>query len=362
MFLQVFIVFLMLLFPTVTFAKEGVHRGVFVSVIDENPVLTSRPLIEKLIADAKRGGVDTLFVQVYRANKAWFPSKVSDVSKYTQSLANVGEDPLNLLITLAHREGIAVHAWVNLLSLSKNDKAPILKKYGPSILTQNQEPKKNLSDYRVDNQYFLEPSDPRVRATLARMVKELLTHYPNLDGIQFDYIRYPDVHPRYGYSQNNIRRFKHLTHSQTIVDPSVQWNDFKRDQVTGLLTYLIQTSKKIRPHIQVSTTGCMPYIRAYDEAFQDWPKWVNSGLIDFVTVMSYPETMEMFVKHVSGAKEKVEDLNKLNIGVGAYKFLKDPQTFDALWKYCENAGSHSCVVFHYGNFIENPTLQNSLDE
>ena len=38
--------------------------------------------------------------------------------------------------------------------------------------------KKTLKDYKVDNQYFLEPGDPRVVETLATTVVEIVAAYP----------------------------------------------------------------------------------------------------------------------------------------------------------------------------------------
>ncbi len=350
----------LLLFPAAVKCDEPARRALFVSVIQDHPILSSREGISKLIEYAKEAHISVLFVQIYRANKAWFPSKVADQTPYSACLKEVKEDPLVLLISLAHPAGIQVHAWINLLSLSANPDAAILKKFGKDILTKNQEKKKRIEDYKIDDQYFLEPGDTRVRGELIEIVEEILLQYPRLDGIQFDYIRYPDKHPFYGHTKMNIERFKKATGAKTDAEDSALWKDWKRRQVTELLELLVAKTRRLRPGIQISTTGCVPYARAYHEAFQDWPSWIETGLVDFVTLMTYPSQFEEFEKYILEAKSKVSDLKKVIIAVGAYKLLNLPETFRREFRYCEAEKCKACAVLHYGSLLENPDLGREL--
>lgn len=335
-------------------------KALFISVIQEPPVLSSRAEIDEVVAFSKKAGVTTLFVQVYRANKAWFPSKVADDTPYNACLKSVGEDPFALLIQKAHAEGIEVHAWMNLMSLSANTDAPLLKKYGPEILTRNAKPKKSLEDYKIDNQYFLEPGDPRVRQTLVTAVGEIVRTYPGVDGVQFDYIRYPDSHPAYGWTRVNLSRFKHATGLVPSGEDSPAWRKWKRDQVTSTLVHLIKKARSIKPAIQVSTTGLIPFTRAREEAFQDWRAWLDGGIVDFVTLMCYAGDTQGFKRQVVSAHKKVSDWTKVNIAVGAYKLTAAPRTFRREFDFCEEAGPRACVVLHYGNLLENPALEKPL--
>lgn len=335
-------------------------RGVFVTVLQKPEALSSRMEIERLVLFAEQTRMSDIYIQVYRANRSWFASTVSDDSPYKTFLALVGEDPLALLIKKAHRKHIKVHAWLNLLSLSQNTHAPILKKLGRDALTRNIKEKTKLKDYEIDGQYFLEPGNLRVRQELTTMVEELLRAYPALDGIQFDYIRYPDTNPHYGYSTMNMLRYKEATKTKSIVDTSHEWQQWKRDQVTSLLEELVRTTRKIRPNIKVSTTGCSSYTRAYKEAFQDWPTWVNKGIVDFVTVMTYPEDPLQFDIYIQDALKRINDPRKINIAVGAYKFRKNPDIFQQQWDLCEKMNNGQCVLFHYGNILEVPLLKKTL--
>ncbi len=354
------VIVLLLFFTLPSMAGEPPSRGMFVTVIQDPPVLYSRENIDKLITYAKEARVKILFVQVYRANMAWFKSGFGDTTPYRIALKNVGEDPFALLIRKAHQAGIEVHAWVNMLSLGENHKAPFIKKYGPGILTRNRQPKKNLEEYKIDKQYFLEPGDPRVRDELVKLVEEIVGAYPELDGIQFDYIRYPDTKPNYGHSEINVARFRKATGLVGFSDKNKAWQDWKRRQVTYLLGQLVKKARSLRPDIQVSATGCMPYLRAYYEAYQDWPSWVNDGTVDFVTLMNYSTDVKEYDRWIVNAKARVKDFSKINIGLGSYKSSGSRDTFAKEYRICEKSGAGSCVVFHYGSLLKDPLCSDYL--
>ena len=355
-----YILFAIFVFSIPAKCEESLQRGLFVTVLQEPPVLSSRKEISKLIDFAKKAHIKILFVQIYHANQAWFPSKIADSEPYETCLKNLSEDPLNLLVKQAHGAGIQVHAWLNMLSLGNNKNAKFLKKYGTDVLTRNLKTKKTLEDYKIDDQYFLEPGDSRVREDLAGMVEEILHAYPDLDGVQFDYIRYPDKDPAYGYTKMNIERFKKATGHKIIEEDSQVWKGWKRGQVTELLELLVKRTRSIRPNIQISATGCMPYSRAYYEAFQDWPSWLERHLVDFVTIMSYsPSSME-FKRWISTAKSKTVNFKKVTIGIGAYKLVNSPETLKQEFRFCEKSGSGGCVIFHYGSLLQNPVLGSFL--
>ena len=351
--------FLLLGSPGAGHCGEDPGRGIFVSVIQDPPVLSSREAISGLVEFARAARIDTLFVQVHYQNRSWFASKTADASQYEACLKCVGEDPLNLLIRQAHAAGIKVHAWLNLLSLGSNADAPLLARYGTDILTRNTIRKSSLEDYKIDDQYFLEPGDERVRQAVSDIVGEVVTASPELDGIQFDYIRYPDKDPAYGHTEANVRRFREATGWDNSNDPrecDEPWRKWKRDQVTELLTIAVAKARAVHPGITVSATGCMPYPRAYHEAFQDWPSWLESGIVDFVTLMSYSPYPDEFQRWILRAKEKTADFGKVRIGIGAYKLVGSGGIFRNELAVAEGSGAGGFIIFHYGSLLEDPEL------
>lgn len=346
--------------PSVAKGAEVSARGLFVSVIQEPSVFSNREDMTRLVGYAVKTHIKTLYVQIYRANLAWFPSSVADQIPYEICSKKLNEDPFAFLIKRAHAAGLEVYAWLNMLTLGENKNVKILKKYGPQILTRNLKPKKKIEDYKIDNQYFLEPGDPRVRADLTAMVAEVLQAYPKLDGILFDYVRYPDEKPAYGYTPVNMARFKKATGLKAIEEKSDSWKDWKRCQVTEFLEMLVKRVRGLRPNMHIAATGCMPYIRAYAEAFQDWPAWIEKGLVENVLIMNYSSDPKEFDGWIEEIKPKIRDFKKVNVGVGAYKFAHSPETFKEEWDICERAGGGGCAIFHYGSLVENPLLGSFL--
>lgn len=334
-------------------------RALYVSMIQDPQVLSNPSDIKKLAENAQAMKIHVIFIQVYRANQSWFASKHADDSLYQGVNKSQSFDPLLILIQEAHRRGIEVHAWFNVLSLSANGDALILKKYGPQILVHNQTKKNRLEDYKVDNQYFLEPSDPNVKTELLDIVSDLVKNYPQLDGIQFDYIRYPDVDPHYGYSPRNIKEFKKVTGQKDIDESSFVWRDWKRKSVTKLLKALTAQVHGLNPKLKISAAGCVPYVRAYEEAFQDWSYWIDNGIVDFLTLMNYAPDAETFERSLWSALEKTKNSSKIIVSVGAYRFVKDEKTFEEEFTICRDM-MQGCAVFHYESLLDNPKLMKFL--
>jgi len=357
-----FLLYALFLFQSPADCQETQKVCLLVAQLQDPAVLSSRNEISKLVNLAKGFGAGAIFMQVYYANQAWFPSGAADAGPYNSCFKNLSEDPLGLLIRQSHAKGIKVYAWFNLLSLNNNNGAFILKKYGTDVLTRNLKEKKRLEDYKIDNQYFLEPGDLGVRKELIFLLEELLRAYPDLDGILLDYIRYPDANPDYGYTKMNIERFKRATGSRKIEKESLIWKDWKRKQVNELLTLLVKRARSLRPEIQIGATGCAPYVRAYYEAYQDWPSWVHGGLVDFVFLMSYPQDAQEFSKNVQEAKKIAQDFKKVYIGVPAYKLVRSPGVFMRELQIAKLSGAGGYGIFHYGSLLENPYLINILSD
>ncbi len=365
-------------------AQEA-EKGLWITCIGKINVLSSRTEIEKAVQFAKKGGFRILFVQVYRGDQAWFNSQVADNSPFRNNLASVGTDPFALLIETAHKEGIEVHAWINTLTLSKNTKAKILEKYGDEILTKDQHgraaytgEKKGTLDrfYQKEDQLFLEPGDWRVRGHIFDVVRELAKGYPALDGIHFDYIRYPAAPPyipgsrfnavglSYGYGERNITRFREksgLNPRKLSFEESQVWDDWNRAQVTGLITDAAAAAREISPKIRISSAVIAAFDRAYFAAYQEWPRWVDDGVVDFVVLMNYSHDSN-YVKHMArAASGLVGNPSKIYVGLGAYLMADKPEALEGQMEQCASIGPGGVILFDYDSIVAAPSLKALFD-
>ena len=116
-------------------------RGLWVLCEGSQRVLENRHRLELLLEDARGLGVTDLFVQVYRGGRAWFDSSLADPAPYASTWRtdeDIARDAFSVLIERAHAQGLRVHAWVNVLSLSSNADAPILRDLGPAAAAVDQ--------------------------------------------------------------------------------------------------------------------------------------------------------------------------------------------------------------------------------
>jgi uncharacterized lipoprotein YddW (UPF0748 family) len=110
----------------------------------------------------------------------------------------------------------------------------------------------------------------------------------------------------------------------------------------------------------VSATGCVPFVRAYYEAYQDWPSWIQNHLVDFVTLMTYSDKPQEFKKDIIEARSKVANFSNVKLAVGAYKLLYLPDVFTKELELCEESGSQGWVILHYGSLLQGQALGDLL--
>ena len=161
-------------------SKEQASRlGVWITVFSPEEVLYSKDNIDRLIKTCSEIGINDIYLQVYRSDKAYYDSSITDRTSFEKMLAKAGEDPITYLLDQASGNNIKIHAWVNLLSLAQNKDATVLKKLGESALTKDQHgnPSMNMdkeksqkSLFILEDQLFLEPGDWRVRKYLSEIV------------------------------------------------------------------------------------------------------------------------------------------------------------------------------------------------
>jgi len=250
--------------------------GLWVEAEGPNRTLDSLERLEAMLQAAEEMGVEHLFIQVYRGNRAWYPSKLADDGPFQAVLRRDGQDPLAFVLQKAHERGMKVHAWVNLFHLARNREAPVIKRLGrDAILTdtfgrslldyQNLQPGDGLS---LDTPgYWLDPANPTVQAYLIEVMIELVSHYPHLDGLHLDYIRYPyavplppdSTRPRldFGYGETSLKRFERETGLLRPKDgqdsaSAEAWETWRQRQLAAFLRQLRAQVKQRNPGLVLS--------------------------------------------------------------------------------------------------------------
>lgn len=300
---------------------------------------------ELLVADAKRAGINALIVQVRRRGDALYKEGIEpplDDPAYDPNF-----DALANILDVAHKSGIEVHAWINAMPVWRDEKPPrderhVFNQHGPAAqgddrwLTESP-----AGEMKFLVGYFLDPGHPAAAAYLAEIYLNVVRKYP-VDGIHFDYVRYPETAERLprgapvGYNARNLARFRAATGkpSDYKPDPGDQaWMAWRRKQVTQLVRRIYIEAKAINPRIKVSA-ALIPWgrpptneknfvdVAPMQRIFQDWHGWLKEGILDIAFPMNYAREHDPVVRGWFDGWIRWEKKHKhgrqLAVGIGAY--------------------------------------------
>ncbi|MCX6374590.1 MAG: family 10 glycosylhydrolase, partial [Armatimonadetes bacterium] len=214
-----------------------------------------------------------------------------------------GYDPLADIITKAHARGLEVYGWTVAYRIWARGRAVppthIWAKHPEWAMTTN------TGSINDGSYYDLDPGVPGTQQYICDVMKDCLSKY-DLEGYNFDYIRYPTY--TWGYNPISKERFRaeHGAYPPNWritdpLDPSYElwqhWCEWRRQQVTDFVKKCYLEAIYIKPSIKmtVDTIGWMggdptedfTQTRAYTEVFQDHRGWMMDHIIDLNILMNY---------------------------------------------------------------------------
>jgi uncharacterized lipoprotein YddW (UPF0748 family) len=301
---------------------------------------------DDLVAAARGANLNTLFVQVRRRGDALYTRGAEpplDDPNYDPTF-----DALAYIVEAGHRAGLEVHAWINAMPTWRDDVPPkdarhVFNRHGPTAAgDDNWFTASPAGVHRFPVGYFLDPGHPAAAAYLTEIYLNVVRNY-TVDGIHFDYIRYPETDERsargapVGYNAVSLRRFRRANgRGDTLVpDPGDEaWTTWRRRQVTYLVRRVSIEAKAINPRIKISA-ALIPWgqppsgerdfadVAPMQRVYQDWHLWLRDGLIDLGVPMNYAtETDERVRGWFDGWiqwEKRHQHGRQLAVGLGAYR-------------------------------------------
>jgi uncharacterized lipoprotein YddW (UPF0748 family) len=231
--------------------EHGQMRAFWVDNAD--PGMYSREQIDTLIEHSTAININTLFAQVRRHGDAMYTSDLEP--RFPGLPPAEAFDPLAYLLERAHAAGIKVHAWIVVSVVCQgNDQAG----HPMHVCTHHGRDASNrekwiTTTYDGEDVGYLDFGHPAAITHMERVVEDIVTRYPQLDGIHFDYIRYGDKD--HGYNAVSLARFReaHGLPADYRPTPSdAAWSQWRRDNITRLVRRLYIRSKAINPQLEVS--------------------------------------------------------------------------------------------------------------
>ena len=344
--------------------------------------MTSEEAVRDMVDAAERAGINTLIVQVRGRGDAFYASELEPRAEPMRGPLDF--DPLRLTISEAHRRGMAVHAWVNThlvwgpadlpespehIVNAHPDWLAVPRDLGQELVGVDPfdpEYVQRLIQYARDRPGTVEgvyssPSHPEVRDRVHAVWMDLAERY-DLDGIHFDYIRFPSSD--YDYSIGALERFRlwlrplvtddrfselELAYGSDLfafVDGAPEhWAAFRRAQITRLVDRVYRDVKARKPRLTVSAAVVADADVAFGDRFQDWREWLRIGILDIAVPMAYTPDTARFQTLVRGARIAVGDRRRVWAGIGAYMTTADG-TMEMI-DIARGEGAGGVVLFSY---------------
>jgi len=329
--------------------KQLVHyparelRGVWMSRFDysQNLGTTQKEVIQEYIRESfktvKNANCNTVFFQVRGNGDVFFQSSYEPWSHLlTGTLGKDPDwDPLEYAVMAAHEVDLELHAWVNTFPCWRGTSDPI--ETSPTqpyvahpdwVICDSNGVQMPKSDHYVS----FSPGNPEARRHIKNVVLEICSKY-DIDGIHFDYIRYPEGSTANGYSHDavSVSRFKSRKDNPLRLD----WEDWQREQITEFIAEAYNAITSIKPSVKVSVAVLgnynAPGWNGYHEVYQDAARWASIGKIDMIIPMTYASrTNGRFQSLIERwhILQNIEQPIAAGLGVWAFPFKEILQEID----------------------------------
>ena len=165
---------------------------------------------------------------------------------------------------------------------------------------------------------YLNFFNPDVQAFYEELMVEFVTRY-DVPAIQFD--DHMSLKNTFGYDDFTLDLYKKETGRAGKPQPEASdWLSWRAGKLTQFIARISRAIKTARPGIKFSVSP-NPYPWSYQNYVQDWPQWVENGLVDEVVVQVYRDNMGRFQGELSSpVLEKAK--GKANVIIGVLSGLK----------------------------------------
>ena len=249
----------------------------------------------------KKTGINLVFLEtfyhgmtVYRSNLIPYYTGFDayDYSPYP--------DYLSAFVAEAEKRGIEVHAWVEDFYVGVNENY-FTKHMSQWMMLTKSGSIRQSEGADFGGYLFLDPANPEVRSYLIRFYDEILTKFPQIAGLNLDYIRYPissqsddtgftDVAMEGFAAENGIEFPENATREDKVKLVSAQyckWVNYRANQVTTFVGEVFEMVKSRHAGVLLSTAVFPEQGKSFGDKKQDFNTWLSRGYLDIITPMAY---------------------------------------------------------------------------
>ena len=288
----------------------------------------------KILDQLQACHINTVVLQTRLRGSVIYPSKIEpwDVILTGQYDRDPGYDPLAFAIEETHRRGMELHAWLVTVPAFKIE---VARKMGKrSLLRTHPELLRKHGE-----QYYLDPGLPGSAEYLVSLCREIVSRY-DVDGIHFDYIRYPEQAETFSDGASYRKYGK--------------WKDkrtWRLDNITRIVRMSYEAIKELKPWVRVSCSPVGKYNdmsrysargwSAYGAVYQDAQGWLSEGIMDMLLPMMYFQGDHFY----PFAADWQEHTNGRTVAPGLGIYFLSPKEKDWEWGIIQR---ELCYLRHIG--------------
>ncbi|MDR1102440.1 MAG: family 10 glycosylhydrolase, partial [Tannerella sp.] len=284
---------------------------------------------------------NTVFIQTRLRGDVIYQSDTEPAAKVFSGKYGVmpGYDPLAFAIDECHRRGLECHAFLVTYPVG----SPRVVEEQGALSVVKRHPELCL---RHGNNWYLDPGQPGTCDYILSIVREIVSRY-DVDGIQFDYVRYPEQAQSFPDQQT----FAAYGNGENLAD-------WRRGNINRLMEQVYDWVRQTKPWVQVSSSPLGKYRRdmqtpnavwtAFDDVYQDPKAWLQAGKQDMIVPMMYYRAND-FYPFVNIWVEQVAQRNMV-AGLGAYRLNRKEgdwnlsEMVDQI-NYVRRQGGDGCAFF-----------------
>jgi len=236
---------------------------------------------EEAVRRLANNGFTAILPNMLWGGAAFYDSKVLPAA---EKLAGRG-DQIAECLAACKKHGIQMHVWKVNWNLGSQAPAEFVAKMRREGRLQ--------AGARGEEELWLCPSNPDNQKLEIDSLVEVARNY-DVDGIHFDYIRYPDAdHCFCGGCRKRFAQASGLAIKDWPADvlrpgpAHERWLDWRRDNITAVVKAVSERAREIKPKIRLSAAVFSNWAADRDSVGQDWKLWCEKGYLDFVCPMDY---------------------------------------------------------------------------
>lgn len=275
--------------------QETAVRGVYLPSPSHTSSFITSDNVQNSIELMADLNFNCLFVCAWANSKvAWDSDVLLQNSSYTDyDSANMyarytggSGDALKDIIETAHQHGIKVILWFEYGFMhgigGVNLSDPILSEHPDWIGIGNDG---GYSSYNGSD-YYLNAYNPEVQDFILSLMKEAVTKYPDVDGVQGD-DRLPAMPRNSGYDDVTEAMYRSETGGTPPTDyNNSSWVEWRLGKLNSFAVRMYDEMKALKSDLIVcSAPNKYPWCET--NLMQDWPQWIADGAVDLLTVQFY---------------------------------------------------------------------------